>query len=447
MKKLFSRQASQLFKQQKTLESSFLHLIKNNKSSFANNNFHTNVLVSDQKTVVPGYPGAVKAALTHDFNFRSSINEDGTPFPIFNILSNQGEIVNEKAFKELKLSNEKLIDIYKLMVRLESMDDILYNAQRQGRISFYMTNYGEEAIQFGTASALEMEDAIFAQYREAGVFMYRGFTLDEFMNQCFSTIEDYGKGRQMPVHYGSKALNIQTISSPLGTQIPQASGAGYVYRVKGQPNVCACYFGEGAASEGDFHAALNFASTLKCQTLFICRNNGYAISTPTRDQYGGDGIVARGIGYGIPSIRVDGNDFFAVYYATKKARELSVEKKCPVLIEAMTYRAGHHSTSDDASRYRTNEELMYWRNEQNPIARFRRYLLSKNLWNEELEKNERDSNRKTILALLSKVEHAPKPSLDELVTDVYDTVPDFLLKQKQWTENVVKKYPEAFEGH
>ncbi|KAF0979011.1 hypothetical protein FDP41_002081 [Naegleria fowleri] len=424
--------------------SSLIASTRSSAHQFSKRFYATSCISSPNK---PCYPGAVNATFTHQLEFRSSINPDGTPFPIFNIMSNDGEIVNEEAFKEIDYTPEQVVDLYKTMIRLETMDDILYNAQRQGRVSFYMTNYGEEALQVGSASALSPEDMIFAQYREAGVLMYRGFTLNEFLNQCFSTIEDYGKGRQMPVHYGSKKLNFQTISSPLGTQIPQAAGAGYVYRIQNSPHVCACYFGEGAASEGDFHAALNFASTLSCQTLFICRNNGFAISTPTRDQYHGDGIVARGIGYGMPSIRVDGNDLFAVYYATKRARQLSIESKGPVLIEFMTYRAGHHSTSDDASRYRSNEELMYWRNEQNPIIRVRKYLEKRQLWNDELEKTERDSNRKTVLSLLAKVEHAEKPHLDELVKDVFDSVPPILQQQREWTENVVKKYPEAFEGH
>ena len=156
----------------------------------------------------------------------------------------------------------------------------------------------------------------------------------------------------MPVHYGSKDLHFQTISSPLTTQLPQASGSGYAFRLDGEDRVAMCYFGDGAASEGDFHAALNFAATLKSQTIFFCRNNGYAISTPVSDQYKGDGIVSRGPGYGIHSIRIDGNDLFAVYQATKEARELCVSKQVPVLIEAMTYRVGHHSTSDDSTRYR-----------------------------------------------------------------------------------------------
>jgi 2-oxoisovalerate dehydrogenase E1 component alpha subunit len=334
--------------------------------------------------------------------------------------------------------------MYRTMIRLETMDDILYNAQRQGRVSFYMTNSGEEAIQIGSAAAMKDTDEIFAQYREAGVLMYRGFTLDEFMNQCFSTEKDYGKGRQMPVHYGSKSLRFQTISSPLGTQIPQAAGAGYVLKLQNRKDMCVCYFGEGAASEGDFHAALNFASTLKTQTLFICRNNGYAISTPSSEQYKGDGIVARGLAYGMHSIRIDGNDLFASVLASIKAREMITEQSLPVLIEAMTYRGGHHSTSDDASRYRSAEELSYWRNRQNPIIRVRRYLDRLNLWNDEQEKQVRDQTRREVLALLSEMSKAPKVPLDQLVTDVYSDVPQHLQEQKQFVEAIAQKYPEYY---
>jgi 2-oxoisovalerate dehydrogenase E1 component alpha subunit len=168
--------------------------------------------------------------------------------------------------------------------------------------------------------------------------MYRGFTLEEFMNQVYATDLDYGKGRQMPVHYGSRALNFQTISSPLGTQIPQASGAGYALKLA-QKDACAvCFFGDGAASEGDFHAALNMASTTNSPVLFFCRNNGYAISTPAKEQYSGDGIASRGHGYGMYTIRVDGNDALAVYNAVKEARKIAIEQERPVLIEAMTYR-------------------------------------------------------------------------------------------------------------
>ena len=232
---------------------------------------------------------------------------------------------------------------------LNTMDRVLYESQRQGRISFYMTNYGEEGTHFGSAAALDEQDLVFGQYREAGVLMWRGFTLNEFMNQCYGNIDDPAKGRQMPVHYGSKKFNFVTISSPLATQMPQAVGSAYAFKreyrnrsasgdKECRPRIVMCYFGEGAASEGDAHAALNFAATLEVPIIFFCRNNGYAISTPTPEQYRGDGIASRASGYGIPAIRVDGNDILAVYNATKEGRRICLEESKPVLIEAMTYR-------------------------------------------------------------------------------------------------------------
>ena len=159
--------------------------------------------------------------------------------------------------------------MFETMVTLDNMDNILYDIQRQGRISFYMTNYGEGASHIGSAAALTNEDVVFGQYREAGVLMWRGFQINEFMNQCFSNSDDYGKGRQMPVHYGKRDLNFQTISSPLGTQISQASGSAYAQKLMGLKNCTIVYFGDGAASEGDFHAAMNFAATLECPTIFF----------------------------------------------------------------------------------------------------------------------------------------------------------------------------------
>jgi len=143
------------------------------------------------------------------------------------------------------------------------------------------------------------------------------------------------------------------------------------------------YFGEGSASEGDFHPALNFAATLRCQTLFFCRNNMYAISTPIDDQYAGDGIAVRGVSYGMPTIRVDGNDLFAIYFAVKHARELIIKEKRPVLIEAISYRQGDHSTSDFSQRYRDEEEMKKWEHLleafPSPISRMEKYLTKKGL--------------------------------------------------------------------
>ncbi len=187
-------------------------------------------------------------------------------------------------------STNTLLRAHRQMIRLRKMDTYLHNAQRQGRISFYMTHHGEEALHMGSGSALKPQDVILAQYREAGLLMWRGFTLEQFCNQCFSNDLDLGKGRQMPVHYGSRALNYQTISSPLGTQITQAVGAAYKFKLDALANpereaaISIVYFGDGAASTVDFHSGCNFAATLKTPMIFFCRNNGYAISTPVKGE-------------------------------------------------------------------------------------------------------------------------------------------------------------------
>ena len=196
--------------------------------------------------------------------------------------------------------------IYSDMVYTRSLDERMVGAQRQGRLSFYLTCTGEEASVAGTIAAFNADDMVMGQYREQVALRFRGFTTAQFMNQLFSNNQDLGKGRQMPVHYGSRALNFMTISSPLATQIPQAAGYAYGQKLAGKKACTLCYFGEGAASEGDFHAGLNMAAVLKCPVVFVARNNGYAISTPAVEQFAGDGIAPRGLAYGIKTIRVDG---------------------------------------------------------------------------------------------------------------------------------------------
>lgn len=330
------------------------------------------------------------------------------------------------------------------MVTLNTMDIIMFDAQRQGRISFYMTNYGEEATHFGTAAALEPSDVVFGQYREAGVLMYRGFTLEEFMNQCYSNEADYGKGRQMPVHYGRKSLNFQTISSPLGTQIPQATGAAFAFKREKRNNCAVCYFGEGAASEGDFHYGLNFAATIGTPTIFLCRNNGYAISTPASEQYAGDGIASRGWGYGVKSIRVDGNDVLAMFNATKYSREYAVENFKPVIVEAMTYRVGHHSTSDDSSAYRPKNEVEEWNKRDNPIFRLRKYIEKRGIWDDKKELALKKESRNSVLKAFKAAEMKKKPALRHLFTDVYDVAPLNLIEQEKELQDILRRYPNHY---
>ena len=252
----------------------------------------------------------------------------------------------------------------------------------------------------------------------------------------------------MPIHYGSKDINIVTVSSPLCTQVPQASGAGYNFRVRGDDRIAVTYFGEGSASEGDFHAALNFAATLRCQTLFYCRNNMYAISTPIDDQYAGDGIAARGAAYGIPTIRVDGNDIFAVYAATQKAREIIMKEKKPALIEAVSYRVGDHSTSDFSQRYRDEEEMKKWQDLLgkfgNPIDRLEKYLNRRGMLDAERTKRVRKDALEQVRSALKNSTKELLPEVDQLFEQVYEEMPQSLKDQRQELRDHLKKYPKDY---
>eukprot|EP01100_Stratorugosa_tubuloviscum_P003241 TRINITY_DN1771_c1_g2_i2.p1 TRINITY_DN1771_c1_g2~~TRINITY_DN1771_c1_g2_i2.p1 ORF type:complete len:423 (+),score=177.20 TRINITY_DN1771_c1_g2_i2:135-1403(+) len=360
----------------------------------------------------------------------------------YRVMDKSGNIIDSS--QDPQLGKEKMIEVYKKMVTLNVMDTTLEDAQRQGRISFYMTSFGEEAIHMGSAAALTLDDMLFMQYREVGVLLWRGFTLENVIDQCCSNEADPCKGRQMPVHYGSKKLNLQTISSPLATQIPQAVGAAYSYKLEGKRACVICYFGEGAASEGDFHAGLNFAATLSTPIIFFCRNNHYAISTSAEEQYRGDGIASRGAGYGIDTIRVDGNDFFAVYNATLQARKIAIEEQRPVLIEAMSYRIGHHSTSDDSTRYRSVSEIEGNKKENNSINRLLKYLEAKDWWKEEMDKDLIKSIQQQVRNQLKESVLKKKPSISEMFTDVYDVPTPNIIEQRQQLEEHLKIYGQHY---
>lgn len=347
-------------------------------------------------------------------------------------------------YPDLENSRNTLLRAHRQIIRLRTMDTILMNAQRQGRISFYMTCTGEEAIHIGAASALNIGDPILAQYREQGLIMWRGFTLDQFTDQCFSNEADMGKGRQMPIHYGSRALNYHTISSPLGTQLPQAVGVAYRLKLNGNRNVSVALFGDGCASTPDFHSALNFAAVLKSPTLFICRNNGYAISTSVEDQYAGDGIISRAPGYGMAGIRVDGNDIFAVHAAVREAKQYALERHAPVLIECMTYRQGHHSTSDDSSRYRSSEEVEAFAETCDPLTRLENFLTQHEWLNEEKAKEIRDEEKQAVIKAMNQAERKPRPKLDYMFTDVYHDMPPHLVEQQTQLHDHLSKYPNEY---
>lgn len=369
------------------------------------------------------------------------IDGHSVEIPILKILKQDGTIYSGAQLPDI--DEDKAAKIYKALAFHRVLDERMVAAQRQGRVSFYMAALGEEAASVGGAAGLEDQDMIMAQYREQGALIYRGFSLENFMNQMFSNEKDLGKGRQMPIHYGSSELNYMTISSPLGTQIPQAAGYAYGQKLQGKDAVTICYFGEGAASEGDFHAGLNMAAVHRAPVIFFCRNNGYAISTPSEEQYVGNGIASRGVGYGIKTIRIDGNDILAVVMATQAARSYALAEQKPVIIEAMSYRLGAHSTSDDPSGYRTREEEEKWQM-HDPILRMKNWMMAQNWWDDTQETELFEKLREKVLAAVKVAEKIDKPPVEDLVTDVYDQVPAHLQKQLEELKVHIKKYPEAY---
>ncbi|TRX56588.1 thiamine pyrophosphate-dependent dehydrogenase E1 component subunit alpha [Thalassomonas sp. M1454] len=369
------------------------------------------------------------------------IDGHSVEIPILKILKQDGSVYDNADMPEI--DQALATKIYKTLAFHRVLDERMVASQRQGRLSFYMTALGEEAASVGSAAALDDKDMIMAQYREQGALMFRGFRLEQFMNQMFSNELDLGKGRQMPIHYGSQELNYMTISSPLGTQIPQAAGYAYGQKLKGNQTCTICYFGEGAASEGDFHAGLNMAAVHKAPVIFFCRNNGYAISTPSSQQYMGNGIASRGVGYGIKTIRVDGNDLLAVLKATQVARKYAIENNAPVVIEAMSYRLGAHSTSDDPSGYRTKEEEAKYA-EHDPILRMKNWMLAKGWWDEEQETATFEGLREDVLAAVKVAEVIDKPNLESMFDDVYDVPTPQLKEQLAELKEHIKKYPDAY---
>ena len=372
------------------------------------------------------------------------IDGSALKIPTLRVLKADGSLV--KGAQAPNIKRELAQKIYSDMVYTRTLDERMVGAQRQGRLSFYITCTGEEASVAGTAAAFSPDDMIMGQYREQAALRCRGFTTEQFMNQLFSNASDLGKGRQMPVHYGCRELNFMTIRSPLATQIPQAAGYAYGQKLAGNNACTLCYFGEGAASEGDFHAGLNMAAVLKSPVVFVARNNGYAISTPTAEQYAGDGIAPRGVGYGIKTIRVDGNDILAVYAAAVEGRSIAIKEQCPVLIETMSFRLGAHSTSDDPSGYRSAEEEEEWR-QKDPISRMKNWLIKQDWWDQSRDEELQKNFRKEILQELKLAEKRPKPPLADIINDVYKTPPGHLLEQLKSLESHVAKYPDNYRAH
>ncbi len=330
---------------------------------------------------------------------------------------------------EPKLSERAHKKLYRYMVLTRMLDTRAMSLQRQGRIGFFVPSQGEEAVQIGSCYALEPEDWVVPAYREQGAALLRGFPLKTLMSQFYGNKEDILKGRQMPNHFGNRAINFVTASSPVGTQLPIALGIAWAARIQKDNVVAMVYFGDGATSQGDFHVAMNFAGVFRVPLVFICKNNQWAISLPFEKQTGSENIAVKAQAYGFDGMRVDGNDILAVYTACKEAVEAARSGKGPTLIECVTYRMGPHSSSDDPKRYRTEEELEEWK-ERDPILRYQLYLKSKGIWNEEMEAKIRQEFEDLLKEAVDYAEEPGPPIPESMFDDVYRDMPWNLVEQR-----------------
>jgi pyruvate dehydrogenase E1 component alpha subunit len=338
---------------------------------------------------------------------------------LLQVIKPTGEYVQEI---EPDVSKDELRRLYRLMVLVRNLDIRGLQLQRSGRIGFFVGSLGQEACQIGSAYALKPEDWVFPAYREIGAALLRGVTLKQVMNQYFANADDLQKGRQLTNLFGVKSANFVTGSAPIATQLPHAVGAALAAKIRGDQIVTLVYFGDGATSENDFHTGMNFAGVFKTPTIFFCQNNHWAISVPVEKQTSAETIAVKAKAYGFEGIRVDGNDILAVYRTTKEAVEKARKGGGPTLIEAVTYRMGPHSSSDDPKRYRTEQELEEWQ-KRDPITRFRRYLEKKQIWSEPDEKKAHEDANKEIDEAIAYAEQIPRPAVETLFTDVYADMP------------------------
>ena len=323
-----------------------------------------------------------------------------------------------------------LTRLYREMVRLRTLDERMMTLQRQGRVGFYGACTGQEAATLASAIALEPSDWIFPALRESGAMLMRGFSMVTYLCQVFGNAGDETKGRQMPSHMASKSVNQVSWGSCIGTQLPQAVGAAMAAKIKGDKTVIAAYLGDGATSEGDFHVALNFAGVFKAPVVFVCQNNHWAISVPTQKQTASESIAIKAVAYGIPGLKVDGNDAVAVFTAVRDAVARARRGEGPSLIECETYRIGAHSSSDDPTRYRDELEVSTWK-KRDPIDALRARLDVAGLWSQPQEEELRAQVLAEVNAAIDEAERKEDPPRAQLFDDVYATLPWHLREQRE----------------
>ncbi len=352
-------------------------------------------------------------------------NFDPLKDPMFQILDHEGNVVKPEFLPAW--DDKKLLEVYAQMLFLRQADYKLINLQRQGRCGSYISIEGHEATQLGSSMALEKSDWVFPAFRELGICYLHGVSLEKI---CL-----YWMGNEWGSNYEA---NVAPVSIPVGTHPLHAVGYAWAMKIQKKSTITISYFGDGATSEGDFYEAMNFAGTMQAPTIFLCQNNQWAISVPRSKQTVAKTLAQKSIAAGFPGIQIDGNDVFAVHTVVSEAVKRAREGKGPTLIEAILYRFGNHSTSDDATKYRPKEEIDYWR-KRDPLVRFKLFLQKKNLWSEAWEQKVSDEAREKILAEVKRAEETPRPKPDDIFDYLYAKLTPELEEQKAYLLEHLKK--------
>jgi pyruvate dehydrogenase E1 component alpha subunit len=352
--------------------------------------------------------------------------EDYNPLKgkMFQILKPDGTL---QADWKPPIDDQTTLTLFRKMVFISIADQRALLLQRQGRFGTYAPIRGQEACQVGSTYVLQKRDWVFPAFREIGAAVMMGIPLKNFYL--------YWMGNEM----GSRSpegINFMPVSIPVGTHIPHAVGAAWAAKIKGEKIVTITYFGDGATSKGDFHEAMNFAGVFKTPTIFFCQNNQFAISVPRALQTASKTIAQKAIAYGFDGVQVDGNDLFAVITATKEAVEKARSGGGPTLIEGVTFRFGPHTTADDPTKYRTEQEVEPWK-PLDPLVRLRLYLKGKGLWTEEIEKGMAEEAQKEVDQVVKEAEAIPTPEVEEIFKYVFKEMTLPLKEQLEYLKSTL----------
>jgi 2-oxoisovalerate dehydrogenase E1 component alpha subunit len=364
---------------------------------------------------------------------------------VIRVMDDDGRVVHPE--REPALSGDELRRLFRAISLVRVLDERMLTLQRQGRMGFYLGSLGEEATHIGATHALRDGDWLFPAYREAGAALYRGYPLPTFMCQLFGNAEDPVKGRQMPVHHSVRRINFVSVSSPVGSHIPHAVGAAWAAKLSKRDDIAVAFFGEGATSTPIFHTSANFAAVHKVPAILLCRNNGWAISVPRSMQTASATFAQKAVAYGMPGVLVDGNDILAMIHVVREAAARGRRGDGPTLIEALTYRRGSHSTSDDPSVYRDPAEVKEWER-RDPLDRLRKYMQARGEFPDGFDATLRKESLDAIKEALAYAEsRPPKPPLHSLFDDVYGQLTPRLREQRDFLDAEIAKHGPKVPPH